>query len=154
MYYNLISTHGSLSLAFAALCKCDLEISQAKCLPLPVFADILSEQFPHGAFDAAVHNLVWDSASSEVITRPLFCAVISRAPVLLPYQSCRTMLCILSLCKSNSISCNELFVQYDSSDDGFLRRSEYAQTNTYTFSHNFCLLETFRNHKSLLLRTQ
>ena len=131
--------HGSLSSAFSALCKCYFETSQEIRLSLHMFSNILSEQFPKGAFVADVHNLVWDSASSEGVSCQFFAAVMSRAPLLLPYQSCHTMQCILSLCKTNSISCNELFLQLNSSQDGFFHRSEYAQTNACLFVQNYFL---------------
>jgi hypothetical protein len=108
-------------------------------LSLQMFTNILSEQFPKGAFVADVHNLVWDSAPSEGVSCQFFAAVMSRAPLLLPYQSCHTMQCILSLCKTNSISCNELFFQLNSSQDGTCHRSEYAQTNAFTFVQNYFL---------------
>ena len=131
-YFYFISTYGSLSSAFAALCKCDFELSQKKCLPMQLFSELLSEQFPQSAFDAAVHNLVWHSLFSDGVTYPTFVAVMSRAPLWLPYRSCHTMCCILTLCETNDINCSELFLKISACDDGFIRRSEYATCLTCT----------------------
>ena len=127
MYFSLITTHGSLAAAFASLCNCDAEWSQEQCLPLDALTDHITRSFPRGAFDAAVHNFVWEPAASGGVSRPLFIAVMSRAPLMLPHQCCHTMLCLLSLCKSNAISCSELLLQLAATDDGFIRRSEYAE---------------------------
>lgn len=125
-YFDLITRYGNLSLAFASFCKCDFESSQDQRLSLHLFAELLSRHFPQGVFDVAVHNLVWASSAAEGVALPLFVSVMSRAPLLLPHQSCHTMRCILSLCKSNAISCNELFLQFSACNDGFVRRSLYA----------------------------
>jgi hypothetical protein len=115
--------HGSLSAAFAAFCDFDRELSERKHLPLPLFANLLSQHFPQGEFDVAVHNLIWASLAAENVSLSCFVAVMSRVPLLLPYHNCHTVRCILSLCKSNSISCAELFLQFSPSNDGFIRRT-------------------------------
>ncbi len=125
-YFYLITKYGGLSSAFAAICNCDLESSQGKHLPLPLFADLLRQHVLQEAFDVLVHNLIWASSSVEGATLEMFVAVMSRAPLLLPHQSCHTMRCILFLCKSNAISCAELFLLFSPSDDGFIRRTVYA----------------------------
>ena len=126
VYFGLMTKHGSLSSAFAAFCNCNLESSQEKRLPLHLFADLFSQHFPLDAFDVAVHNLIWATSAAEGVSLPMFVAVMSRAPLLLPYQSCSTMRCILSLCNSNAINCEELFLKISPNDDGFIRRTKYA----------------------------
>jgi hypothetical protein len=127
VYLNAILTHGSLAAGFAALCNCDVEWSQTQCLPLHALADHFIRSFPQDAFDAAVHNFVWQPALQGGVTLTLFVAVMSRAPLLLPHQCCRTMCCVMSMCKANAISRSDLFLSLAASDDGLMRRSEYAE---------------------------
>ena len=124
-YFNMISTHGSLSHAFTTLCNCVIH-GDDTCIPFEAFSNILSQRFPQGAFHCTVHRLVWGSASAQGVSRELFVAVMSRAPLLLSYPCCHAMCCILSLCKSNGINCSEVFFHFSSSDDGLIRRSEYV----------------------------